>query len=165
MVDFLVSPDGFFAAYVADQDKNGVFELYVVFIDKTTGDTAVKVSGDIMAGNGISGLPSGEYMFDWTADSSRVAYIADQDEDDVAELYTSTPDARDNDIVSGELAPDGDVEDFKWAPDSSGVGYRADQDIDNVIELFASQPNGNENTKLSGTLVNGGDVFSFDWVP
>ena len=43
VVAFLVSPDGFFAAYVADQDKNGVFELYVVLIDKKNGDTAEKV--------------------------------------------------------------------------------------------------------------------------
>ena len=38
VVDFLVSPDGSYAAYVADQDTDGVFELYAVVVDKTTGD-------------------------------------------------------------------------------------------------------------------------------
>jgi len=95
----------------------------------------------------------------------RVAYLADQDEDDVSELYTSTPDGSVNDVISGVMVPGGDVQEFEWAPDSSGVGYRADQDTDNIIELYASQPNGNNNTILSGNLVNGGDVFSFDLVP
>jgi len=92
-------------------------------------------------------------------------YIADQDENDVMELYTSTPEGIFNNIVSDVAVPGGDVRDFKWTPDSSGVGYRADQDIDNVIELFASRPNGSDNTKLSGTLVINGNVLVFDWVP
>jgi hypothetical protein len=44
VVAFLVSPDGVFVAYVTDQDIDGVFELYAVVVDKTVGDTAVKVS-------------------------------------------------------------------------------------------------------------------------
>ena len=52
VVDFRISPDGKFVAYVADQDTNQVFELYVSETDKLIGDSEVKVSGT-MAGNGI----------------------------------------------------------------------------------------------------------------
>jgi len=155
------APDSSRIAYIADDISSNVLELFTTLPGVPLRNE--RISGDLVRGGDV-------LEFEWAPDSSRVAYTADQDEDDVAELYTSTPDSTPpdgivNDIVSGEMVPGGDVQDFKWASDSSGVGYRADQDIDNVIELFASQPNGNENTKLSGTLVNGGNVFSFDWVP
>ena len=102
---FLISPDGFFVAYVADQDTAGVFELYVVPVDKTPNETAVKVSGK-MAGNGILELPSGDYVFGWAPDSSRIAYVADQNSLGVFELFTSTPDGTENDIVSNLPDPD-----------------------------------------------------------
>jgi hypothetical protein len=154
--DFQWQPSSTNIAYVADQDTDGKFELYVSPKDSNTGN--LKVSGTTMTGTGLT-------VYDWAPDSSRIAYLADQITGGVRELFSSTPDGSANDIVSGVLVAGGEVQDFRWAPDSSGVGYRADQDIDNAIELFASQPNGNENTKLSGTLVNGGNVFSFDWVP
>ncbi len=154
--DFEWEPNSTLIAYVADQDTDGKFELYVSPKDSNIGN--LKVSGTTMAGTGLT-------VYDWAPDSSRIAYLADQITGGVRELFSSTPDGSANDIVSGVLVTGGEVQDFKWSPDSSGVGYRADQDIDNVIELFSSQPNGNENTKLSGTLVNGGDVLSFDWVP
>jgi len=53
VVDFRVSPDGIWVAYVADQDRNDVFELYVVPVDKASGESAVKVSGTFMAGDGV----------------------------------------------------------------------------------------------------------------
>ena len=64
VVDFKVSPDGIYVAYVADQDTNNVFELYVVPVDKAAGETAVKISGP-MAGNGLKEVAalSGDYFF------------------------------------------------------------------------------------------------------
>jgi hypothetical protein len=64
-----------------------LFELYVVPVDKAPNETAVKVSGT-MAGNGILQLPSGEYVFGWTPNSSRLAYIADQNIINEFELFT-----------------------------------------------------------------------------
>ena len=228
VVSFLVSPDGFFVAYVADQDTDDVFELYVVLVDKTTDDTAVKVSGP-MAGTGILKLPSGEYMFDWAPDSSRVAYIADQNTSGVFELFTSTPNGVENDLVSDLpnplTNPDRDVKYFKWepkstliayvadqetndkfelyvsfsdtnvgnrkvsgipmvgigvresppvpsgeylfawAPDSSRLAYIADQDTGDIFELFTSSPGGASNQKLSGPMGINGDVEEFVWAP
>ena len=48
VVAFKISPDGIFAAYVADQSRDQVFELYVVPVDG--GQSAVKISGFFMAG-------------------------------------------------------------------------------------------------------------------
>ncbi len=179
VVAFLVSPDGFFVAYVADQDTDGVFELYAVVVDKTTGDTAEKVSGKTMAGSGILRLSSGEYMFDWAPDSSRVAYIADQNTSGVFELFTSTPDGIENDLVSDlpdpSTDPGPDVKDFEWEPDSTLIAYVADQDTDDKFELYVSPSDSNtDNRKVSGIPMIGGGVredpalpgeYLFGWAP
>ena len=103
---FRISPDGIFVAYVADQDTAGLFELYVVPVDKTTDETAVKVSGT-MAGNGILQLPSGKYVFGWAPDNSGVGYIADQDTITVEELFASLPNGGNNTLLSGTLVSEG----------------------------------------------------------
>ena len=181
VVSFRISPDGIFVAYVADQDTAGLFELYVVPIDKTPGETAVKVSG-VMAGNGILQQPSGEYVFRWAPDSSRVAYVADQNTIRMFELFTSTPDGTENDIVSNLPVPDPltnpdpDVENFEWEPNSTSIAYIADQDTDEVFELYVSPSDSNtSNVKVSGTILDGNGIkelapvpsgeFAFAWAP
>jgi Tol biopolymer transport system component len=168
---FLISPDGFFVAYVADQDTAGVFELYVVPVDKTPNETAVKVSGT-MAGNGILQLPSGDYVFGWAPDSSRIAYVADQNSLGVFELFTSTPDGTENDIVSNLpdpdplTNPDPDVKNFEWEPNSRLIAYIADQDTDEVFELYVSPSDSNTpNVKVSGTALDGNGIKELEPVP
>ena len=179
VVAFLVSPDGFFVAYVADQDTDGVFELYAIVVDKTVADTAMKVSG-AMAGGGILVLSSGEYVFGWAPNSSRVAYIADQNRNGVFELFTSTPDGNENDLVSDLpdplINPGPDVKDFEWEPNSTLIAYVADQDTNDKFELYVSPSDSNiGNRKVSGIPMIGSGVrenppvpsgeYLFGWAP
>jgi len=112
--------------------------------------------------------------FQWSVDSSLIAYRADQDTQNKIELYTTDPEGLENNRVSGTLPSGGDVYEFKWDDDDLGlsIGYMANQISVFVIELFASLPDGGENTRLSSDLVdeNGeseadGGVFAFEWVP
>ena len=179
VVAFRISPDGFYVAYVADQDTAGLFELYVVPVDKTPGEIAVKVSGT-MAGNGILQLPSGEYLFRWAPDSSRVAYVADQNTLREFELFTSTPDGTENDIISDLpdplTNPNRDVRNFEWAPSSALIAYVADQDTDEVLDLYVSPFDKNTpNFKISGIAIDGSGIkeleppfsgeYAFAWAP
>lgn len=176
VVDFKVSPDGVWVAYVADQDTNNKFELYAVPVDKTVGDDVAKISGP-MAGNGIKeAVPGGgEYFFAWAPDSSRIAYIADQETGGVFELFTSTPDGSDNFQVSGVLASGGGVQDFQWEPDSTLIAYVANQDSIGKFELYVSPSDGNSpNPTVSGIPMAGIGVkefpvgsgrFAFAWAP
>jgi hypothetical protein len=177
---FLVSPDGFFVGYVADQNTVGVFELFVVPVDKTPGETAVKVSG-AMTGNGVLQLPSGAYVFGWSPAGTRVAYIADQNTAGAFELFTSTPDGKNNDVVSNLSLPltdpGADVWDFAWEPNSTLIAYVADQDTDQEFELYVSPSDSNVgNLQVSDNLAPGaGGVrekppansgeFYFGWAP
>ena len=154
--DFQWQPNSTHIAYVADQETDGKFELFVSPKDSNTGN--LRVSGSPMTGTGITD-------FAWAADSSRIAYLADQITAAVFELFASAPDGSTNGKVSGTLVAGGEVQSFKWAPDLSGIGYIADQSTNNVNELYASQPDGSANIRLSGPLAAGGDVASFDWLP
>ena len=185
---YQISPDSISVAYVADQDTAGVFELYVVPVDKTSSETAVKVSG-AMAGSGLLQLPSGEYVFEWSPDSSRIAYVADQNAIRVFELFSSTPDGTENDIVSdlpdpdSSTNPDPDVQNFEWEPNSTLIAYIADQETDEIFELYVAPFDGktpnDSNTpnvvKVSGTTLDGNGIkelapvpsgeYAFSWAP
>lgn len=52
----------------------------------------------------------------WAPDSSGIGYIADQDTNDVSELYASQPDDSENTKLSGTLVSGGDVVSFDWVP-------------------------------------------------
>jgi hypothetical protein len=162
VVEFKVSPDGIYAAYVADQDSNGLFELYVVPVDKTSGESAVKVSVPL-EGSGIreTAAGSGAYYFAWAPDSSRVAYIADANDGtaDFFELFSSTPDGSQQNLVSDLSDTNSDVQDFQWEPESSLIAYVADQDTLGKFELYVSPTDGNSpNYKVSGSSMAGDGI-------
>ena len=153
------SPDSSRIAYSADQSTDAIVELYTSPPATAVGN--VKVSGALVAGGAVDG-----YFFRWAPDSSRIAYVADQDTDQQFELYTSpAATAVGNAKVSGTLIPAGDVlaGSIRWAPDSSRIAYLADQDTDDQLEIFTSSPATSAgNVKISGPMaVGGGAVNSF----
>ncbi len=103
--------------------------------------------------------------FAWAPDSSRIAYEADQDIDNVIEIFASGPDGDSNVRVSGPIVSGGYIYTytFKWAPDSSHIAYLAAQESTDRGELFTSDPFGNNNTTVSGELVEDGNVSNFEW--
>jgi Tol biopolymer transport system component len=107
--------------------------------------------------------------FAWAPNSSRIAYIADQDTIDVFELYTNTSVGNSPRKVSDALEGGEDVKDFAWSPDSLLIAYSANQDEINKDELYTTSPDINfDFTKVSGTPTAGGldSVFPlFAWSP
>jgi hypothetical protein len=154
------APDSTRLAYMADQTNDNLFELFTAL--PSVAGAPIKVSAD------LSGTSKDVLEFKWAPNGSRIAYLADQDDNDVFELYTATPGGTDNDKVSvTPTDPDGDVWDFAWAPDSSRIAYRAEQDTNLVFELYTSPPDSNiGNAKLNpDTFVFGQNVTSFAWAP
>ena len=124
-----ISPDSSRVVYIADQQINGQDELY-----------SVPLSGPAGLGGKLNGLlvVGGNVMeFRISPDSGRVVYRADQDANNVYELY-STPlggPATDGIKLSKLLTVNGDVTDFEVSPDSRWVVYRAYQDHNELFEL------------------------------
>jgi hypothetical protein len=91
-------------------------------------------------------------------------YRADQDADQVLELYSRPIDGSGSAVkLNGALVAGGNVSDLQISADSTWVVYRADQDADEVFEVYSRPIDGSgAAVKLSGALVSGGDVY-FDF--
>ena len=155
--DFQISPDSTRVVYEADQDTYRVMELYSVPIG---GGKVKKLNSTLVSGRGI-----GYYPFQISPDSTRVVYRADQDTDNVYELYSVPIGGGTVTKLNSTLVSGGDTLDFQISPDSSRVVYRADQDTYRVNELYSVPIGGGKVAKLNSTLVSGGDVFDFQISP
>lgn len=133
--------------YLADQDINEVFELYLA-------GSSIKLNPPLSRGKNVSD-------FQITPDKTAVVYRADQDTNDVFELYRvefAHPGVSTK--LNSPLPAGGDVWSEVITPDSSSVLYVADQTTDGVSELYRvpfATPG--VSTKLNGPLVPGGNVF------
>src|SRR5436190_2372438 len=113
------SPNGQWVVYVADQDSEGVRELYSVPADGSA--APVKLNGALPAGGNVGATSK---LFQITPDSARVVYGASDASPSVFALY-SVPIAGGVSVrLSGvsALTTNG-VEPFQIAPDGSRVVY------------------------------------------
>ncbi len=81
-----ISPDSSRVVYTADQDTDEVYELYSVPL---AGGNVVKLNPPLVVGGGIIRWLPFVMPFQISPDSSRVVYVADQETDEVYELYAS----------------------------------------------------------------------------
>ncbi len=128
--NFQISPDSSRVVYRANQDTATVFELYSVPIGGPAG-SGVKINGALVALGNVN-------TFQFSPDSSRVVYQADQDTATVFELY-SVPiggPAAAGIKLNGALVASGNVGLFQISPDNGRVLYVADQDTNDVFELY-----------------------------
>ncbi len=140
--------------YLADQETDGVFNLYLASSGARLNPRLTSV------GNVIS--------FALTPDKTAVVYIADQDSAGVFELYQvniATPGVSVK--LNGKLIPPGgNVTSFAITPDGTSVVYLADQRIDQVFELFRVLfSNPASSTLLNTPLSSGQTVKQFAVTP
>lgn len=119
---------------------------------------AVKVSPRIASGPGV-------ITYRWSPDSTRIAYQADQEADDVFDLFVSPADSAGGARrLSGPMAADGDVLSYRWAPDGARIAYAADQAVNDMWELYVAAQDGSQgNTKVFGPALRGAAISGFDF--
>lgn len=161
--DFEVSPNSSRVVFRADRDTGGVFELYSVpFL---AGANVIKLNGTLAAGGDVSSFAS---PFQFSPDGQRVVYHADQDTNDVFELYSVPTDGSTVPVkLNGALVTGGDVQtaaqggDFRISSDGTRVVYRADQQVDERYEIYSVPLDASAApVKLNGSMIAGGDVDS-----
>lgn len=153
--DFLLSADGSTVVYRADQDTDGVVELYGVPIDRSSAPT--KLTNPLMSDRSVL-----TYML--TSDGSRVVYRADQDTDNIFELYVAPTDGSSAPIkLNDQLAPGEHVRSsFVLGANGRRVFYLAHHDAADAVELHSvAIDSSSASTKLNGQLTPGGNVLSF----
>jgi dipeptidyl aminopeptidase/acylaminoacyl peptidase len=99
-----------------------------------------------------------------TPDGTRAVFVADQDTDNVAELYSVPIDGSTTPVqLSPDPIPGGHVSlTYAISPDSSRVVFVGDFEIDETLELWSARiEGGTPAAKLSGPMVAGGDVGTF----
>lgn len=158
VLQFLISPDGSRVVYLADQAYDSVIELYSVPIGGPA-SAGIKLNDLLVAEGDV------EAGFVVSPDGARVVYNADQQTNDVYELYSVPIEgpASSGIKLNTALVAEGDIfPDPAISPDSTRVIYRGDQQADDVVELFSVPIVGpaSDGVKLNGVLVSGGDVGS-----
>lgn len=158
-LNYHFSPDASRVVYLAEHDTPGVSELYAAVPD---GTGVTKISGPMVNGGDVA-TTSTDVAFKITADSSKVVYIADQDTDQLREIYSVGLDGANGVKLSGTPVEGGGLG-YSRAPyllsaDSSRVVYLSRQDEPDVWELYSVGLDGSGLVKLNGTMVEGGDVM------
>ena len=155
-----ITPDGNRVVYRAEYVYTERSQLYSIPI---TGPRSANIRLDTTAPTDSGGEVD---SYKISPDGSRVVYQADQDSEDLSELY-SVPvagPASANVKLNGPLPLGGVVTTgYQISPDGSRVVYRAEQQADGVVELFSVPLTGPSSAgiKLNGAFVAGGDVSSF----
>jgi hypothetical protein len=88
--EFEISPDSSRVIYQANQDNVEVFELFRVPIN---GGTTIKLNGPMVSGGNVSAFEPGFTSFFISPDSNRVVYLADQETNNVFELFATFEDS------------------------------------------------------------------------
>lgn len=150
------SPNSMKIAYCADQDTDGILELYSV--DVASLGISTKLNPPLVSGGAVQ---SGAFQF--SGDSTFIAYVADQDTDNLRELYRVELSAAGvAQKLNSPLIPAGDVRnDFEIRADDLAIAYKADQDIDANVHLYEvnfSDPG--VSTRVHPALA-GDDVLTF----
>jgi Tol biopolymer transport system component len=147
-----LTPDASRAVFVAGRYSRD-FNLFSVPLDGST--APVRLNSELASGGSV------DFDFQIGPDSLAVVYRADEERNEVFELFAAPADGSSGPVkLSGTLVQGGDVRPgFRIAPDGSAVVFRADRTIDQADELFAAPISGaSEPVELSGILVAGGDV-------
>jgi Tol biopolymer transport system component len=161
--DYNWSPDGARIAYRANKNSATNIDLYTNIIIPIIA-ASIRISGPFNPGL----VPAQNVVkFTWSPNSLIVAYLANQDDPDIIELYASLRDQAFGGVrVSGDFVVNGDVTDFAWSPDSLLLAYTANSIDLTTVELFTTLPDQIDEIRISGGIVAGGSgVTDFIWSP
>jgi Tol biopolymer transport system component len=154
---FLVAPGAGRAVYQSDRALDSAYELFSAPLDASS--PPVAVSGPLAAGGSIA------YQYQATLDGGRVLYIADQDADQVFELFSAPANGSASPIkLNAPLPEHADVLSFSLGPDGTNVVYRTglNGSLNDDARLFAARVDGSAPAvDLCGAFVPGGGVLDF----
>ncbi len=153
------TPSGNGVIFRCDSTAAGVFQLWYVRFSLGVPQAAQRVNGNLVAGGDVL---AGSFAF--SPDGSGVAYIADQNTDDVFELYLAVTFG--GSIMQGvralsPLAANRDVTAFEFGSTALRGLLRGDLNTDEVFELYLIDSSSGFPVvpiRLNGAMVSGGDV-------
>ncbi|MFK7954742.1 MAG: hypothetical protein AB8B96_01510 [Lysobacterales bacterium] len=149
-----LSPNSDRVLYTADQNENGVSELYSVPI---SGGLPIQLTGPL---SGDRDVRSDVRI---TPDGSHAVFLGDLEIDGVTELFSVPIDGGPVIKLNDPLPAGGNINSFDITPDSSRVIYSGEQTSNGLNELFSVPVAGGTVTRLNDPLT-GGDRVLFNRV-
>ncbi|NOT29477.1 MAG: hypothetical protein HOP15_03405 [Planctomycetes bacterium] len=155
---FLVSPDGNWVAYIANQENLFEFELFLAPV--TGAFPARKLNGPLVAAGGV-------HFFRFSPNSKRVVYRATQDRVGSEDLHSAAVLAAEPPIrLNPDALTSSHVDSFEITPDGTSVVYRHYRTGNTTLEIFRVPIEGGAApTRLNAALVAGGKVWSYAIAP
>lgn len=154
---FVISPSSTKVVYRSNHDDDSKFELFSVNIDGT--GSRVKLNSSLVIGGNVGLTPGVEFAI--SPDSSKVVYLADQDVNNVTEIYSASLGVSGSTKLNSALTLNGDVESFKITPDSTKVVYMADKDVNGANEIFSVDISGGSEVKINTDLLLAENVAQY----
>jgi len=151
--NFKISQDSKYVVFRQGFDGRALYSVPI-----TGGDNVFLHEGSLNNGLEVQ-------QFDLSEDSQRVIYIADQDVDEVFELYSVAINGGAPLKLNPNPISDGAHIQIEISPNSQRVVYQADQDTEDVFELYSVPITGGATLKLNSELVLNGSVLSFQVSP
>ncbi|MCB1215017.1 MAG: PD40 domain-containing protein [Deltaproteobacteria bacterium] len=150
------SEDGKKIAYLANPNNTNIKELY--YYDLTNG-TLHQVNPDF---SGVIGNLKSVFSYYWSPDGKKIAYTADQDTENVIELYVYNLENQEIQKINQNLEGGKTIYNFLWSPDSKNLAYVADQDYAGVQELFLHQEGSSTAIKINPDFEedSGKDIYN-----
>ena len=96
-----------------------------------------------------------------SSDGARVAYVADENTDELFELFSVPTTGGASVRLNGNFPAGAYPTSFEFTPDSSTVVYIADQLVNDVQELWSVPADGGPSVRLNTPLGAGQDVLEF----
>ncbi len=157
------SPDSrYIAQVVLSLDP---FQTIVGFntFDTTAGapnSTRISPTLDYLNGERIN------FRYEWSADSTRIAYLSSHEAAGTTQLYTAMADGSGSTRINAALVAAGDVYRFNWAPDGSRIAYQATQLSSARTDLFVSDFDGGNNQRINtGGTLQPNQTAELSWSP
>ena len=140
------SPDGQHIAF-AQRDPGIGMRVHMMNADGT-GERLVTPMAE-------SGAP------DWRPDGARILFLGTRPARASRSMYTALPDGTDEQLVGGDAACVGNVQEARWSPDGGRIAYRCDDAPGGAI--FVIHADGTSRVRLSP--VSPGPLYDFDRYP
>ena len=132
------SPDGAFVAYIADQEKVGVKEVYAIPL---RGGTPIRLNPPLVEGGDV-------YDMRISPDSSRIVYNAKQESTSYAALYSVSPSGENVVNISGVPPAGAGVWKYQISPDNKWVIFNYVREKFNEFGLMSTPIDRNEPVSL-----------------
>ena len=147
----IISPDSSRVVYRIFDASAELFQLYSA--DTDASGTETRLNGGLVAGGDVDG---DDYVI--SPDSQFVVYLADQETDDLFELYRVPITGGSTTKLSGAVSAPGVIEGSTYlSPDGEYVVFRLSSS--GALQLFAARADGTgSRVRLNGTLTSGGQV-------